>query len=125
MCQTHPQMFALRLRPLSAGVVGIGVALTLGLAWVTDVVNTHNNDRLLAQQVQQTAAAISSALPVVQSQLVDAVQVGIDTNGNADTFKRFVNAGTVSTGNSGSISLWRITDGHAQEISAVGPALSL
>jgi hypothetical protein len=118
-------MFALRLRPLSAGVVGIGVALTLGLAWVTDVVNSHNNDRLLAQQVQQTAAAISSALPVVQSQLVDAVQVAIDTNGNAQTFQRFVAAGTVSTGNSGSISLWRLTNGHAQEITAVGPALSL
>jgi serine phosphatase RsbU (regulator of sigma subunit) len=118
-------MFALRLRPLSAGVVGIGVALTLGLAWVTDVVNSHNNDRLLAQQVQQTAATISSALPVVQSQLVDAVQVAIDTNGNAQTFQRFVAAGTVSTGNSGSISLWRLTNGHAQEITAVGPPLSL
>ena len=125
MCQTHTQMFALRLRPLSAGVVGIGVALTLGLAWVTDTVNTHNNDRLLAQQVQQTAAAISSALPVVQSQLVDAVQVGIDTNGNPDTFQRFVAAGTVSAGDSGSVSLWRITNGHAQEISAVGPPLTL
>ena len=125
MCQNHTQMFALRLRPLSAGVVGIGVALTLGLTWVTDMVNTHNNDRLLAQEVQQTAAAISSALPVVQSQLVDAVQVGIDTNGNPDTFKRFVAAGTLSTGNSGSISLWRITNGRAQEISASGPPLSL
>ena len=125
MCQTHTQMFALRLRPLSAGVVGIGVALTLGLAWVTDTVNTHNNDRLLAQQVQQTAAAISSALPVVQSQLVDAVQIGIDTNGNAQTFQRFVAAGTVSTGNSGSVSLWRLTNGHAQEITSIGPPLAL
>jgi serine phosphatase RsbU (regulator of sigma subunit) len=118
-------MFALRLRPLSAGVVGIGVALTLGLAWVTHVVNAHNNDRLLAQQVQQTAAAISSALPVVQSQLVDAVQVAIDTDGNAQTFQRFVAAGTVSTGSSGSISLWRLTNGQAQEITAIGPPLAL
>jgi serine phosphatase RsbU (regulator of sigma subunit) len=118
-------MFALRLRPLSAGVVGIGVALTLGLTWVTDAVNSHNNHRLLVQEVQQTAAAISSALPVVQSQLVDAVQVAIDTNGNAQTFQRFVNAGTVSTGSSGSISLWRITNGHAQEITSVGPPLAL
>jgi hypothetical protein len=118
-------MFALRLRPLSTGVVGIGVALTLGLAWVTDVVNTHNDHRLLAQQVQQTAAAISSALPVVQSQLVDAVQVAIDTNGNAQTFQRFVTAGTVSTGNSGSISLWRLTNGHAQEVTSIGPPLTL
>jgi serine phosphatase RsbU (regulator of sigma subunit) len=118
-------MFALRLRPLSAGVVGIGVALTLGLAWMTDTVNSHSNDRLLAQQVQQTAAAISSALPVVQSQLVDAVQVGIDTNGNAQTFQRFVAAGTVSTGDSGSISLWRLINGHAQEISDIGPPLAL
>jgi serine phosphatase RsbU (regulator of sigma subunit) len=125
VCQTHTQMFALRLRPLSAGVVGIGVALTLGLTWVTNTVNTHNNDRLLAQQVQQTAAAISSALPVVQSQLVDAVQVGIDTNGDAQTFQRFVAAGTVSTGNAGSISLWRLTNGHAQEISNIGPPLAL
>ena len=125
MCQTHTQMFALRLRPLSAGVIGIGVALTLGLTWVTDAVNSHNNHRLLDQQVQQTAAAISSALPVVQSQLVDAVQVAIDTNGSAQTFQRFVAAGTVSTGNAGSISLWRITDGHPQEITSVGPALAL
>jgi serine phosphatase RsbU (regulator of sigma subunit) len=125
VCQTHTQMFALRLRPLSAGVVGIGVALTLALTWVTDTVNSHNDDRLLAQQVQQTAAAISSALPVVQSQLVDAVQVGIDTNGDPQTFQRFIAAGTVSTGNSGSISLWRITGGHAQQIAAVGPPLAL
>jgi Stage II sporulation protein E (SpoIIE) len=118
-------MFALRLHPLSAAVIGIGVALTLGLTWVTDTVNSHNNHRLLVQEVQQTAAAISSALPVVQSQLVDAVQVAIDTNGNAQTFQRFVAAGTVSTGNSGSISLWRITDGHAQEITSIGPSLAL
>jgi hypothetical protein len=118
-------MFAHRPRPLSAGVVGIGLALTLGLAWITDVVNTHNNDRLLAQEVQQTAAAISSALPVIQSQLVDAVQVAIDTDGNAQTFQRFIAAGTVSTGNSGSISLWRITNGHAQAVTSVGPPLAL
>ncbi|HEY0869743.1 MAG TPA: SpoIIE family protein phosphatase, partial [Acidothermaceae bacterium] len=113
------------VHPLSAAVVGACLVLTGGLAAVANVVNAHSNQRLLVQQVQQAAVALSIALPVVQSQLVDAAQVAIDTNGDPAVFKRFVSAGIARTGSQSAISLWQIKDGQARQIVSLGGGSTL
>jgi hypothetical protein len=112
------------LRPLSAAVVGGCLVLTGGLATMANVVNEHSNHRLLVQQVQQAAVALSIALPVVQSQLVDAAQVAIDTNGDPVVFQRFITASLARTGSTSAMSLWQIDGGTARPISSTG-ALTL
>ncbi len=67
---------------------------------------------------------MSIALPVVQSQLVDAAQVAIDTNGDPVVFQRFVTASLARTGSSSAMSLWQIDGGTARPITSTG-ALTL
>jgi hypothetical protein len=112
------------VHPLSAAVVGGCLVLTGGLATVANVVNAHSNHRLLVQQVQQADVALSIALPVVQSQLVDAAQVAIDTNGDPVVFQRFVNASLARTGSSTAMSLWQLNGSSARPITSTG-ALTL
>lgn len=114
------------VHPLSAAVVGGCLVLTGGLATVANIVNAHSNHRLLVQQVQQAAAALSIGLPVVQSQLVDAAQVAIDTNGDPTVFQRFTTASLARTpGSQSTISLWQIKGSSAHEIASVGGPLTL
>jgi hypothetical protein len=108
------------VHPLSAAVVGGCLVLTGGLATVANVVNAHSNHRLLVQQVQQAAVALSIALPVVQSQLVDAAQVAIDTNGDPVVFQRFVSASLARTRSTSTMSLWQIDGGTARPLSSTG-----
>ncbi|HEY3923760.1 MAG TPA: PP2C family protein-serine/threonine phosphatase [Acidothermaceae bacterium] len=112
------------VHPLSAAVVGGCLVLTGGLATVANVVNAHSNHRLLVQQVQQAAVALSIALPVVQSELVDAAQVAIDTNGDPVVFQRFVTASLARTSSTTTMSLWQIDGGTARPVSSTG-ALTL
>jgi serine phosphatase RsbU (regulator of sigma subunit) len=113
------------LRPVSAVVITAGLALTLGLAWVAATVNAHSNERLLGQQVQQAAATLSGTLPVVQTQLADAVQVAIDTDGDPAAFDRFAASGISTTGSFTAISLWRVSGGKAQQLAVEGSGLAL
>jgi hypothetical protein len=115
-----PDMMKTGVHPLSAAVVGGCLILTGGLATMANVVNAHSNHRLLVQQVQQAAVALSIALPVVQSQLVDAAQVAIDTNGDPVVFQRFVTASLARTGSSTAMSLWQIDGGIARPITSTG-----
>jgi Stage II sporulation protein E (SpoIIE) len=113
------------LRPVSATVVCVCLALSLALAWAAHIVDTRSNHRLLVRDVQQAGAALSSALPVVQSQLVDAVQVAVDTNANPQVFQRFVAASPSSTGSASAISLWQLSNGTAKQIALQGKPLTL
>jgi serine phosphatase RsbU (regulator of sigma subunit) len=113
------------LRPASALVVCSCFILSLALAWAAHVVDMRSNHRLLVREVQQAGASLSSALPVVQSQLVDAVQVAVDTNANPQTFKRFVAGSASSTGTTAAISLWHVSGGTAKQIALQGTPLAL
>lgn len=107
-------------RPLTVAAVVGGFALTLGLSRVVWVVNDHSNQRLLQQQVQQAAAALSAALPAVQSHLLDATQVATATNADPAIFQRFVSRQLGTSSNVASISLWRIGDGSPHMIAVAG-----
>ncbi|MGH8891174.1 MAG: PP2C family protein-serine/threonine phosphatase [Acidothermaceae bacterium] len=113
-------------RPLTLVVVSVCIVLALGLAWVARAVNTHSNDRLLSQEVQQAAASLSSALPVVQSQLSQTAEVAIQTNARPDVFARFTAAQLKSSGIV-AISLWQVKDGavHQLAIQSKSPSTGL
>jgi hypothetical protein len=96
------------VRLLTVVVVVVGLVLTAGLTWAASAVHHSSNDRLLQLQVRQTAATLSSALPSIQSQLVDAVQVATDTKQPA-AFTRFVSGKVGSQGAYASVSLWKRT----------------
>jgi hypothetical protein len=113
------------LRPASALVLCICLAFSLALAWAAHVVDARSNHRLLVRDVQQAGASLSSALPVVQSQLVDAVQIAVDTNADPQVFKRFVAGSASSTGSTSAISLWRVSGGTAKLIALQGSSLAL
>ncbi len=94
------------VRPLSATVGLAGLLLTALLVWTASSVNHNTNQRLLQLQVRQAAAAVGAALPSVQSQLADALQVETDT-GHPASFTRFASSKVSVKGPFTSISLWR------------------
>ena len=112
------------LRPLTVVVAAFCVLLGLGLAWIAGIVNHHSNQRLLEQQVQQAGATVSSALPVVQSELLDGVQVGAATSGNAEAFGRFAQA-LLARHSFAAVSLWKVGGSAPEQIALKGDSLSL
>jgi hypothetical protein len=108
------------LRPVTVVAVVVCAILTLALAWAAHVVNRNSNQRLLEQQVQQAAAAISGALLSPQARLTDAAQVAVDTDADPTIFERFVTPQV--SGNLKSISLWRLdpNGGAPQQVATVG-----
>jgi hypothetical protein len=113
------------LRPLTVVVAALCVLLGLGLAWIAGMVNHHSNQRLLEQQVRQAATTLSGALPAVQSELLDGVQVGVATSGNPQAFQRFA-AAQLARNAFTSISLWKIVPGGSpQQLVLAGGGLAL
>lgn len=108
------------LRPLTVGVVCATLILTLVLAWLARVVNEHSNHRLLDQQVQQLAAALSAALPSVQSHLLDATQVAVATQADPQVFQRFVAPQLAADKSLASVSLWKLGNGAPQMLATAG-----
>ena len=102
-----------------AAVLVVTAALTVA-TWQT---NRHSNQVLLQRQVAQAAAVLSTQVAAVQTQLTDAGQVADATNGSPTAFQRFAAATANSTGTS--YSLWRVTDGSAQQLAVQGPAPEL
>jgi hypothetical protein len=113
------------VRPLTLVAVAVCLVLTFALAWAARVVDRNSNQRLLEQQVQQAAAALSGALPGVQMQLADAAQVAIDTDADPAIFERFVTPRV--TGSVAAISLWRLdpAGGAPRQIALKGDRLEL
>ena len=106
-------------RPLSASVALVGLLLTALLVWTASTVNHNTNRRLLQLQVRQAATAVGAALPSVQSQLTDALQVEYDT-GHPASFKRFSSSKVSTHGAFASISLWRASPTGPRLLALVG-----
>src|SRR5207245_2500642 len=75
---------------------------------------------MVAGQVAQAAAVLSTQVAVVQTQLADAGQVADATNGSPTAFSRFAAANAGSAGVS--YSLWRVADGGVWQLAVQGPA---
>jgi anti-sigma regulatory factor (Ser/Thr protein kinase) len=116
--RTRPARARRGPRRLSVGVAAVVLAVTLGLSWLTAVVNARNSERLLHQQVVQVATLVTTQLANGQIQMSDAGQVAIATAGQAGPFTRFADAtipGPVS------LSLWRMTGNQPQRLALHGP----
>jgi serine phosphatase RsbU (regulator of sigma subunit) len=114
-----------RLRPLTVGVVCACVALTLGLGWAARRVDQHSNQRILEQQVQQAAVALSSSMPIVQAQLAQVLQVAEDTNGDPQIFRRVVGPVLKKHPEMVGLSLWQAAGGKAHEVATSGGPYTL
>ncbi|MCW3005198.1 MAG: Two component signal transduction histidine kinase [Conexibacter sp.] len=106
-------------RRLSVIVAAVVVTITLALAWLASAVNANNNQRLLAQQVDQVATLLSTQVAVIQTQMADAGQVADATNGRSSPFTRFADATMAAPGMS--LSLWRVTGDQVEQLAVHGP----
>jgi hypothetical protein len=100
-------------------VTAVVLALTLGLAWLTSIVNARNSERLLHQQVVQVSTLLTTQLAIIQTQMSDAGQVAVATGGQPGPFTRFANATVAAPGMS--LSLWRVSGGQVERLAVHGP----
>jgi serine phosphatase RsbU (regulator of sigma subunit) len=111
-------MFRAAPRRLGAVVAVVVLAITVGLAYLAYVVNAHGEQRLLARQVAQIGTLLSNQAAVLQTELADVGTVAINTRANPGAFARFAARELQQTGQS--LSLWRVTGGHATRLAVQG-----
>jgi serine phosphatase RsbU (regulator of sigma subunit) len=92
----------------------VTVALT-ALSWQ---VNARSEQRLLGRQLAQVGTLLTNQAAVLRTEMADIGQVAVNTNANPNAFARFAAGELKQTGQS--LTLWRITDGHAQQLAAQG-----
>jgi serine phosphatase RsbU (regulator of sigma subunit) len=93
--------------------------ITLTLAWLASAVNSSNNERLLSQHVDQVATLLTTQVTVLQTQMSDAAQVAVATDGRPEPFTNFA-AATVASPEL-SLSLWRVTGKQVVRLAGHGP----
>jgi serine phosphatase RsbU (regulator of sigma subunit) len=106
-------------RRLGIVVTAVVLALTMVLAWLASAVNANNTQRLLAQQVAQAAALLTTQVAIIQTQMSDAGQVADATNGRPGPFTRFADAALTAPGMS--LSLWRVSGERSEKLAVHGP----
>ncbi|WP_116449751.1 PP2C family protein-serine/threonine phosphatase [Blastococcus litoris] len=103
---------------MSIVVAVLLLAITGVLAFLTWRVTTHGEERLLDRQLAQVGSLLSTQAAVLQVQLADVGAVAVNTNANPGSFARFGATQLEQTGQS--LSLWRVTDGRAEQLAVQG-----
>ena len=111
-------MPGLRLRPLTIAVALLLLAITAVLTVLTWQANARSERSLLDRQLAQVGTLLTNQAAVDRTLLADIGQVAINTDANPDAFARFAAGELERTGQS--LSLWRVTDGHAQRVANQG-----
>jgi hypothetical protein len=111
-------MASFRPRRLSMLVAVLMLALTVLLTVLTWQTNARSERRLLERQLAQVGTLLTNQGSVTEVQLADIGQVAVNTNANPAAFARFADKELTRTGQS--LSLWRVTDGAAQQLVAQG-----
>jgi hypothetical protein len=106
------------VRPVSAAVVALVLAVTAVLTVLAWQANARSEQRLLDRQLAQIGTLLTSQAGVLRTELADIGQVAVNTQGRPDTFARFAGKQLAQTGQS--LSLWRIDGGHAQQLAVQG-----
>src|SRR3954453_2340738 len=106
-------MSSFRLRRVSVAVAALVLAVTVVLTVLTWQTNARSERRLLDRQLAQVGTLLTSQASVLQVELADIAQVAVNTNANPAAFARFAGQQLTQTGQS--LSLWRVTDGTAQQ----------
>lgn len=112
------------VQPLTVIVAVIGAAAVVTFTLLSLAVHRRTEQHLLDLQVRQAASTVAAALPSVQSELDDGLQIARAT-GSANAFKTFATARILSQPSYHSASLWRLTGGTLEELAYAGspPAL--
>ncbi len=94
-----------RLRAITVTVALVGIITTIVLTALARLVDIGSDQRLLRLQVRQSASALAAALPSIQTELLDGLQVAQAT-GSPARFEQFMGA-KLGTGGFASVSLWK------------------
>jgi hypothetical protein len=110
--------------PLTVAFVLVGLVVTAAFSLLTLAEHHRTQQHLLEQQVRQAASALAAALPLVQSNLDDSLQVAQATS-SATAFERFASSHSARGVTFASVTLWRRTGNSIQQEALVGapPAL--
>jgi hypothetical protein len=106
------------VRPLSLVVTLVLLAITLALSFLTWKVNENSEQNLLRRQLAQVGSLLGNQSAVLQVQLADMGLVAVATDADPGAFARFADKQLSDTGQS--LSLWRITDGGAEQVALKG-----
>ncbi len=107
-----------RLRKVSFVVAVLLLVVTAVLTFLTWRVSEHSEQRLLSRQMALVGSLLTSQAAVLQVQLADIAQVAVNTDANPAAFARFGATQLQQTGQS--LSLWRMTDGQAEQLAVQG-----
>jgi serine phosphatase RsbU (regulator of sigma subunit) len=113
-------MHRFRPRPVSVIVASLLLMVTVVLTVLTWQANARSEQRLLDRQLAQVGTLLTNQAAVLQVELADIAQVAVNTNANPAAFARFAGAQLTQTGQS--LSLWRVTDGTAEQLAVQGLA---
>src|SRR3954449_6737924 len=105
-------------RKLSIAVALLTLAITVGLTVLSWQVTTRSEERLLARQLAQVGTLLGNQSAVLEVTLADVGQVAVNTGANPAAFARFAARELEETGQS--LSLWRGSDGPAQQLTVPG-----
>jgi serine phosphatase RsbU (regulator of sigma subunit) len=107
---------------LAVGVGVVGLVVTGVLVWISASTYTNNENRLLKLRVRDAGALISGAFLTVQTPLASAAALADATDGDVSKFKRFMapSVGPQGKATFVSVSLWRLSSSHAEELAVVG-----
>jgi serine phosphatase RsbU (regulator of sigma subunit) len=109
-----------------AATLVIGLAVTATFALVSHSQYVKNEKRLIKLRVRDAAALVAESLPSTETPLALSAELIDATNGNVQSFKRFVvpYIGT-ATGHFPSLSLWRLGTPHPLAVEGAAPELAM
>ena len=81
---------AWRLHVLATAVLVAGFAMTVVLAFSARAVNNSNENRLLRERIQEADAAITAAIPSIETPLASAAEVAEATNASGASFSQVI-----------------------------------
>jgi serine phosphatase RsbU (regulator of sigma subunit) len=112
---------------LPAAALIVGLAVTAVFALVSQSQYVRNEHRLIRLRVGDAAALVTEALPDTATPLATAAELLDVTNGNVQSFKKFISAyvGSGGSGRFASISLWRLGASRPLLSEGIAPKLAL
>ena len=113
-----------QVQPLSVLVALVGAVAVVAVCLIAFAVHRRTEQHLLTLQVREAASTVAAALPTVQSELDDGLQVAKATK-SPSAFRTFAVARILSQPSYHSASLWQLSGGSLTQIAQVGapPAL--
>ncbi len=101
----------------------MGAIVVASLVWLTSIVNSHTQSRLLHLQADDAGVVVDEVVPTFRTPLTTAVEIADTSHGDAADVEHYV-AAEVGPGSAHlfvSLSLWRLSGASPEELLATGP----